>query len=77
MIFKVVRGISLPVVGDLWNSKATQSESISAALDTTNTFAGHVKNRVVMNWQKFNPKEVRKSTVAKLTVLRRSSTYCI
>lgn len=63
MIFKVVRGISLPVVGDLWNSKATQSESISAALDTTNTFAG--------------PKEVRNSTVDKLTVLKRSSTYCI
>ena len=77
MIFKVVSSISLPEVGDLWNSKATQSESISAAMDTTNTFAGHVKNRVVMNWQKFNPKEVRKSTVDKLTVLKRSSTYCI
>ena len=59
MIFKVVGGISSPKVGHLWNSSATQSENVTAALDTTTKYPGHLKNRVVLNWQMFNPQEVR------------------
>ena len=66
MIFKVVGGIPSPQVGRLWNSNTTQSENVRAALGTTTKYPGHLKNRVVLNWQTFNPLEVRKSNKNKL-----------
>ena len=59
MIFKVVGGASPPDVGQLWASSNTHSENIIDALDTTTTYNGHYKNRVVMNWQTFQPQQVR------------------
>ena len=58
MIFKAVSGVSSPEVGHLWKSSLTLSENVNAALDITATHPGHYKNRIVMNWTTFNPREV-------------------
>ena len=58
MVFKVVEGVTLPPVGALWNSNETLAENITTALDTTENYIGHYKNRIVNNWQEFYPKEV-------------------
>lgn len=58
MVFKVVGGASPPDVGQLWASSHTHSENINDALDTTTTYNGHYKNRIVMNWQTFQPQQV-------------------
>ena len=58
MIFKVVGGVSSHVIDELWSSSDTLAEDIDAALDTTSTHQGHYKNRIVQNWQTFNPREV-------------------
>ena len=66
MIFKVVGGVSSHVIDELWSSSDTLAEDIDAALDTTSTHQGHYKNRIVQNWQTFNPREVsRHDTYAK------------
>ncbi|KAL9970506.1 hypothetical protein ACROYT_G022892 [Oculina patagonica] len=59
MAFKVVGGVSLPKVGQLWNSSSMFLENVSAALDTTAAHLGHYKNRIVLNWTTFNPQEAR------------------
>ena len=59
MVFKAVEGVTVPKVGELWNSNSSQSENVTAALDITTTFQGHYKNRIVQDWQTFNPKEVK------------------
>lgn len=60
MIFKYIGGISSSPTGKaLWNSSDTLSENITAALDTTATYQGHYKNRLIQSWQTFNPQEVR------------------
>ena len=58
MIFKVVGGAAPPSIDQLWSSPDTLAEDIDAALDTTSTYQGHYKNRIVQNWQTFNPQEV-------------------
>ena len=60
MVFKVVKGVTSPKVGEFWNSNSSteQTESISVALDTTSSYHGLYKNRIVNNWQSFNPQEV-------------------
>jgi len=58
MIFKVVGGVSSHVIDELWSSSDTLAENIDAALETTSTHQGHYKNRIVQNWQAFNPREV-------------------
>ena len=62
MIFKAVKGVTVPLVGDLWNSSSSQSENTMAALDTTTTHHAHYKNRIVQEWETFNPAQVRKET---------------
>lgn len=60
MIFKYIGGISSSPTGKaLWSSSDTLSENITAALDTTATYQGHYKNRLIQSWQTFNPQEVR------------------
>ena len=59
MIFKVVGGVSPPEVGQLWQSSSAHSENVTDTLDTTKNYPSHYKNRIVMNWQVFNPQEVR------------------
>ena len=61
MIFKVVQGVSPYTVDQLWFSSDTLAENVNAALDTTSAYQGHYKNRIVQTWQRFNPKEVRRS----------------
>ena len=58
MIFKAVKGVTVPLVGDLWNSSSSQSENTMAALDTTTTDHAHYKNRIVQEWETFNPAQV-------------------
>lgn len=58
MIFKAVKGVTVPLVGDLWNSSSSQSEITMAALDTTTTHHAHYKNRIVQEWETFNPAQV-------------------
>ena len=59
MVFKAVENVILPKVGELWSSQSSHSENITATLDLTATFQAHYKNRIVQDWQKFNPKEVK------------------
>lgn len=59
MVFKFVGGnIPSSTSYQLWTSSKTVSENVIAALDTTSTHRGHYKNRIVQNWQAFNPREV-------------------
>ena len=60
MVFKVVKGVPSPKVGQFWNSNSSteQIEFITAALDSTSSYHGLYKNRIVNNWQSFNPQEV-------------------
>ena len=58
MIFKVVSGVDRRV-WELYSSAFTSAEFTTAALDVTNQHSDHYKNRVVMNWENFNPAQVR------------------
>ena len=59
MIFKYIGGnSSSPTADTLWSSFDTLSENVIAALDTTSTYQGNYKNRIVHSWQTFNPQEV-------------------
>lgn len=58
MIFKVVGGAAPPSIDQLWYSSDALAEDIDAALDTSSTYQGHYKNRIVQDWQIFNPREV-------------------
>ncbi len=57
LVFKVVSGVDKKV-WDLYNSDQASAELVTAALDVTNQHQDHYKNRVVMNWQNFNPSQV-------------------
>ncbi|XP_068739843.1 uncharacterized protein [Montipora capricornis] len=61
MVFKVVAKATPLYVAEMWKSPDTHSENVTAALDTSSTFPGHYKNRLVLsqNWNTFNPKQVR------------------
>ncbi|XP_068691883.1 uncharacterized protein [Montipora foliosa] len=61
MVFKVVASATPLYVAEMWKSPDTHSENVTAALDSSATFPGHYKNRLVLsqNWNAFNPKQVR------------------
>ncbi|XP_044177099.1 uncharacterized protein LOC122959690 [Acropora millepora] len=61
MVFKVVNGITQPFVGPLWDSSQTLAENVTTALimNTTVNHLGHYKNRIVNNWEAFDPQKVR------------------
>ena len=40
-----------------------QKIMVIAALDTTSTYQGNYKNRIVQSWQTFNPQEVRPENI--------------
>lgn len=61
MIFKVIGGVASHTIDDLWSSSETLAENVDVALDTTSTYKDHYKNRIVLNWQKFNPQQVSRS----------------
>ena len=59
MVFKVVNGVAPPPVGPLWNSSQTLAENVTTALMTTTAnYRGHYKNRIVNNWEAFDPQKV-------------------
>ena len=57
MVLKAVSGVP-SVAGDLWLNPLTSNEDILEALDVSNTFKKHYKNRIVKHWTAFNPGEV-------------------
>ena len=59
MVFKAVSGVDKKI-WDTYNSAQTSSESVDAALDITNQFKDHYKNRAVLYWSSFNPSQVMK-----------------
>jgi len=67
MVFKAVTGVNKRVF-DTWNSPHTSSENVMAALDVTNKHHDHYKNRIVLNWGKFGPSEVNKSTFNRMVL---------
>ena len=54
MVFKVVTGIEKHL-WQIYTSRFTSSEFVTAALDLTNQHLDHYKNRVLLNWGNFNP----------------------
>ena len=60
MVFKVVNGIAQPLVGLLWDSSQTLAENVTTALimNATANYLGHYKNRIVNNWEAFDPQKV-------------------
>ena len=65
MIFKYIGGdSSSPTADALWSSSDTLSENVIAALDTTSTYQGNYKNRIVQSWQTFKPQEVRPEKIS-------------
>ncbi|KAJ7321483.1 hypothetical protein OS493_034837 [Desmophyllum pertusum] len=58
LVFKVVSGVDKKV-WDVYNSAQASAEFVTAALDITNQHHDHYKNRVVMNWDNFNPSQAK------------------
>lgn len=58
LVFKAVSGVDKKI-WDTYNSAQTSSESVDAALDVTNQFKDHYKNRVVLYWSSFNPSQAK------------------
>ncbi|KAL9965637.1 hypothetical protein ACROYT_G029467 [Oculina patagonica] len=58
MVFKVVSNVSADIY-QLWSSAYSLNEKKTEALNVNSSFKAHYKNRLVLNWQTANPKEVR------------------
>ena len=59
MVFKIASGVSNKLVWDVYSSSGTANEDVAAALDVTNQYQDHYKNRVILNWETFNATQVR------------------
>lgn len=59
MVFKLVSGLSPLDVGGIWSSPSLYHENLNETFDLTSAYPTHYKNRIVLNWKNFNPKEVR------------------
>ena len=59
MVFKIASGVSNKLVWDVYSSSETANENVTAALDVTNQYQDHYKNRVILNWETFNATQVR------------------
>ena len=59
MVFKIASGVSNKLVWDVYNSSVTANENVTAALNVTNQYQDHYKNRVILNWETFNATQVR------------------
>ena len=63
MVFKIASGVSRvsnKLVWDIYRSSETANENVTAALDVTNQYQDHYKNRVILYWDTFNAMQVRK-----------------
>ena len=61
-MFKIASGVNNgnnKLVWDVYSSSATANENVTAALDVTNQYQDHYKNRVILNWETFNATQVR------------------
>ena len=59
MVFKIASGVSNKLVWDVYRSSSTANEDVAEALDVTNQYQDHYKNRVILNWETFNATQVR------------------
>ncbi len=57
MVFKVVSNVSADIY-QLWSSAYSLNEKKTEALNVNSSFKAHYKNRLILNWQTANPKEV-------------------
>ena len=57
MVFKAVGGVDKNVY-EVYKSEQTSSEDKVKALDVTNKYRDHYKNRIVLAWQAFDASEV-------------------
>ena len=60
MVFKAVGGVEKDVY-EVYKSDQTLSEDEVEALNVTNKYRDHYKNRIVLNWELFDPSEVLKT----------------
>ncbi|XP_029202587.2 uncharacterized protein LOC114966768 [Acropora millepora] len=64
MVFKIASGVSRvsnKLVWDIYRSSETANENVTAALDVTNQYQDHYKNRVILYWDTFNAMQARVS----------------
>ena len=57
MVYKAVSGVSENAF-EIYDSSDTHHENERSALDVTNKYFADYKNRIVLNWDVFNPAEV-------------------
>ena len=64
MVFKAVAGNGENIY-DTYKSDETSAEFVEEALDVTNSYGGHYKNRILLgsNWGSFNPDKVNGAQV--------------
>ena len=62
MVYKAVSGVSENAY-DIYNSDDTHHENERSALDVTNEYPADYKNRIVLNWDDFNPAEVLRTYI--------------
>ena len=60
MVFKAVGGVEKDVY-EVYKSDQTLSEDEVEALNVTNKYRDHYKNRIVLNWELFDASEVLKT----------------
>lgn len=58
MIFKVIDHVPGTFL-NLWQDQPTLEENSLEALNADNTFKNHYKNRIVQEWDTFNPRQVK------------------
>ena len=57
MVYKAVAGLDENAY-DAYESDKTLSEKEENALNVTNKHQNHYKNRIILNWEIFDPSEV-------------------
>ncbi|XP_028405285.1 uncharacterized protein LOC114527792 [Dendronephthya gigantea] len=58
LVFKTIAGEN-GTINNIWSDSLTREESSLDALNKNNSFKRHYKNRMVQDWETFNPTEVR------------------
>lgn len=56
-MFKTIAGES-GVISNIWNDDHPYNENSLEALNKDNEFRDHYKNKIVQNWEVFNPLQV-------------------
>lgn len=69
MVFKAIAGVPGRIAG-YWKLPYLTSECSLEALNKKNSYKKFYKNRIVQNWDKFSPKEVRQMKFDSLMLYR-------